>query len=353
MLMMRTPGSASAASRDGSIRRKRGTKSCDDPRRGRSRAPSQQAAEALNASGVVGGHDRWRARSSTCRRRRRAARSPSPLRACPLELLAHEFVVDRSLDGSEDAERDGSVRLKRDPREREREAGLRAPSRERGESLRRPRRDDHAASRPRAARRPSRPDTDGLAMARGRCGSPSRRARSRTPRRCRCCSSGGSRRTRSHGAGSGVEDFGEPLLVGVDRPSDEGRLGADRNRERIERVVERAHRRRLRHLPELRRRRVLALRQPIDPVVEEEDLEVDVAPKRVDQVVAADRERIAVSVTTQTERSGRVTARPVAIAGRARGSSASRTSACSRGGAPHSRSRRRRRGARGGSRARA
>ena len=41
--------------------------------------------------------------------------------------------------------------------------------------------------------------------------------------------------------------------------------------------------------------RVLALRQPVDPVVEEQDRDVDVPAQRVDQVVAADRERVAVA----------------------------------------------------------
>ena len=92
-----------------------------------------------------------------------------------------------------------------------------------------------------------------------------------------------------------AEHLGQPLLVRVDRARDERRLGSDRNRQRVERVVERPHRRRLRHLAELGGRRVLPLRQTVDLVVEEQDLEVDVPPQRVDQVVAADRERVTVS----------------------------------------------------------
>ena len=48
-------------------------------------------------------------------------------------------------------------------------------------------------------------------------------------------------------------------------------------------------------VPERRRRRVLPLRQAVDLVVEEQDLQVHVAAQRVDQVVAADRERVAVA----------------------------------------------------------
>ena len=78
-------------------------------------------------------------------------------------------------------------------------------------------------------------------------------------------------------------------------PGDERRLGAERQRHRVERRVQRAHRRRLGDLAELGRGGVLALGQAVDPVVEQQDLEVDVAAQRVDQVVAADRQRVAVT----------------------------------------------------------
>ena len=58
--------------------------------------------------------------------------------------------------------------------------------------------------------------------------------------------------------------------------------------------VGRAHRRRLGHLPELAGRRVLALGEPVDPVVEEQDREVHVPPEDVEHVVAADGEAVAV-----------------------------------------------------------
>lgn len=85
------------------------------------------------------------------------------------------------------------------------------------------------------------------------------------------------------------------LAVGVDRPGHERRLRADRQRHRVEGRVQRAHRRRLGDLPDLGGRRVLALGQTVDPVVEQQDLEVDVAPQRVDQVVAADGQRVTVT----------------------------------------------------------
>ena len=95
--------------------------------------------------------------------------------------------------------------------------------------------------------------------------------------------------------GRATEHLGHVLAVGVDRARHEGRLGADRDGERVERLVDRAHRRRARPLSARRGRRVLALRQPVDLVVEEQELEVDVAAQRVDQVVAADREHVAVA----------------------------------------------------------
>ena len=85
------------------------------------------------------------------------------------------------------------------------------------------------------------------------------------------------------------------LAVGVDRPGHERRLGADGQRDRVERLVQRAHRRRLGDLADLGGGGVLALGQPVDPVVEQQDVQVDVAAQRVDQVVAADRQRVAVT----------------------------------------------------------
>ena len=60
-------------------------------------------------------------------------------------------------------------------------------------------------------------------------------------------------------------------------------------------VVERAERRGLGDLADLAGGRVLALGEPVDLVVEHDDLEAHVATQRVDQVVAADREHVAVA----------------------------------------------------------
>ena len=92
-----------------------------------------------------------------------------------------------------------------------------------------------------------------------------------------------------------LERLLEVLGVGVDRAGDERRLGGQGHRQRHDRVVDRAVGRRLRALAELGGRRRLALGQPVDAVVEHDELDVDVAAHRVEDVVAADRERVAVA----------------------------------------------------------
>ena len=87
-------------------------------------------------------------------------------------------------------------------------------------------------------------------------------------------------------------------------------------RDRVERVVDRADRRRLGDLADLRGRRVLALGQAVDAVVEEQDVDVDVAAQHVDQVVAADARAVAVAGDHPHRRARAAsTLRPVAIAG--------------------------------------
>ena len=141
--------------------------------------------------------------------------------------------------------------------------------------------------------------------------------------------------------GRAAQDVGQALLVGVDRARDERRLGAEREAERVERVVDAAVRRRAGDLALLARRRVLALRQPVDPVVEHQDLDVHVAAQRVDQVVAADRQRVAVTGDDPDRQIRAATRRARSRSpARGRGSSACRRSACSTGTAPRSRCRR-------------
>src|SRR5262245_32525370 len=83
--------------------------------------------------------------------------------------------------------------------------------------------------------------------------------------------------------------------VPVDRACHERRATAERERQRVDRAIDRADGRRLRHLAELARRRVLPLREAVDPVVEEQDGQVHVAAQDVQQMIAADREPVAVT----------------------------------------------------------
>src|ERR1700724_965420 len=85
------------------------------------------------------------------------------------------------------------------------------------------------------------------------------------------------------------------LLEDVDAARDEGRAGAQGQRQWIERHVDRAEGGGLGALARLAGRRVLALGEAVDPVVEHQDLHPDVAAQDVDQVVAADRHRVAVA----------------------------------------------------------
>src|ERR1700724_2918655 len=85
------------------------------------------------------------------------------------------------------------------------------------------------------------------------------------------------------------------LLEDVDAARDEGRAGAQGQRQGIERHVDRAEGGGLGALARLAGRRVLALGEAVDPVVEHQDLHPDVAAQDVDQVVAADRHRVAVA----------------------------------------------------------
>ena len=64
---------------------------------------------------------------------------------------------------------------------------------------------------------------------------------------------------------------------------------------RMQRIIDRAHRCALGHLAQGRSRRILPLGQPINPVVEQQDVDVEIAPDGVHQVVAADRQRVAVA----------------------------------------------------------
>ena len=92
-----------------------------------------------------------------------------------------------------------------------------------------------------------------------------------------------------------AEDVHHVLAVEIVGTSNEAGLGAQRDRERVEGRIDGTERRALGDLADLGCRRVLAFRQPVDAVVEQQDRQVDVAPQRMDEVVAADRQTVAVA----------------------------------------------------------
>ena len=84
-------------------------------------------------------------------------------------------------------------------------------------------------------------------------------------------------------------------LRGIDRTSDETGAGAKREGDSRHRARDRSPRRRRRACADPRGGRSLALGQPVGLVVEQQDLQVHVAPQNVQQVVAADRQTVAVA----------------------------------------------------------
>jgi hypothetical protein len=65
--------------------------------------------------------------------------------------------------------------------------------------------------------------------------------------------------------------------------------------DRPDRLLDRPHRTGLGLLAEFGGRRVLALGQSVDPIVEQQDVQVDVAPDGVDQMIGADRQPVSVA----------------------------------------------------------
>ena len=103
-----------------------------------------------------------------------------------------------------------------------------------------------------------------------------------------------------HDRHAAVQRGGHHALLGevdlhVDRAGEEGALGADDQLAGVERLLDGAVGRRLGDLAQLRGGRVLSLGQAVDLVVEEDDVQIDVAADGVDEVVAADGQRVAVA----------------------------------------------------------
>ena len=88
---------------------------------------------------------------------------------------------------------------------------------------------------------------------------------------------------------------GQVIAIRVDAAGDEGRLGPERQRDCVHRAVNRSVGARAGDLAQFAGGGVLTLGQAVDPVVEQQHREVDVAPQRVDQVVGTDRQRVAIT----------------------------------------------------------
>jgi len=66
-------------------------------------------------------------------------------------------------------------------------------------------------------------------------------------------------------------------------------------RQRIEGMVDTSERSRFRYFFFLGSRRILALGQPVDLVIEKEDIDIEIAAQQVNGVIAADAEAVAVA----------------------------------------------------------
>ena len=89
--------------------------------------------------------------------------------------------------------------------------------------------------------------------------------------------------------------LGQVVDIDVNSTGDKGRLSADGERQGPQRIVDGTQRTRLGARAGARGWRVLALGQAVNLVVEEDDLEIDVAANGVDQVIAADGQPVAIA----------------------------------------------------------
>ena len=93
----------------------------------------------------------------------------------------------------------------------------------------------------------------------------------------------------------GVERLAEVLDIAINGPGNESRAGSQGNPDWVEGPLRRPVWGRLRDLAHLRGGRELALREPVDAVIEENDVQVHVAAHGVQQMVAADAQPVAVA----------------------------------------------------------
>src|SRR5690606_32072470 len=92
-----------------------------------------------------------------------------------------------------------------------------------------------------------------------------------------------------------AQHHGEVLGLRVDGASDEAAVGPEGKARRIDGLIRAAQGSALGDLPDLAGGGVLPLGEPVDPVVEQEELHVEVPPQAVQQVVATDAQGVSVA----------------------------------------------------------
>ena len=95
--------------------------------------------------------------------------------------------------------------------------------------------------------------------------------------------------------GGALKNIFEMLHVDIDRPRGESRLGRQRDADRADWRVWRAHGRALGLLTLLAGGAVLTLGEPVNAVVEKKNLHIDVSADNVHEVVSADGKPVAVA----------------------------------------------------------
>jgi hypothetical protein len=92
-----------------------------------------------------------------------------------------------------------------------------------------------------------------------------------------------------------VQDLAQGRGLGIDRAGDKRGVRGQGDRQRVQRLQYRPEWGRAADLSRHRGRRELALGQPVDLVIEQQHLDVGIAPKCVDQMTGADTQPVAIA----------------------------------------------------------
>ena len=88
---------------------------------------------------------------------------------------------------------------------------------------------------------------------------------------------------------TGLHHYTEMFDIDIDRARHKSRFTGNGQRQRIHGIIDRAERRRFSALAEFRCRTVLAFCQTVDTIVEENIVDIEVTPDRMNEVIAANR----------------------------------------------------------------